>query len=69
MYTDKQKEIVRSYCKWLSNMDWDVFSTFTYRFNIREKQNFNIMTQYSVGEVFKIAEFKLSYVLGDGEYE
>ena len=45
MYTNREREIVRSYGKWLSNMDWDIFSTFTYRFNIREKQNFNIMTK------------------------
>ena len=29
-------------------MDWDIFSTFTYRFNIREKQNFNIYDEGTV---------------------
>ena len=65
MYTNREKEIVRSYGKWLSNMHWDVFSTFTYRFNIREKQNFNIMTKLE--KYLKSQSFL--YVLGNGVYE
>ena len=55
MYTNRERKIVRSYGKWLSNMDWDIFSAFTYRFNKREKQNFNIYDNSTVEiKLFKI---------------
>ena len=63
MYTNKQKEIVRSYGKWLSNMDWNIFSTFTYRFNIREKQNFNIMTKLEKYLKSQSLSFRMFWVM------
>lgn len=44
MYTTKQKEIVKSYGNWLAQTEWDTFSTITYRYDVKEKQNFKIMT-------------------------
>ena len=44
MYIDNQKEIVRSMGNWLGSMPWDAFSTITYRYDVKEKQNFKIMT-------------------------
>ncbi len=44
MYRDNQREIVRSMGNWLGGMPWDIFSTITYRYDIKAKQNFRIMT-------------------------
>ena len=43
MYTNKQREIVKSMGNWLGGMSWDIFSTITYRYDIKPKQNFRIM--------------------------
>ena len=43
MYIENQKEIVRSMGNWLGGMPWDIFSTITYRYDIKAKQNFRIM--------------------------
>ena len=44
MYIGKQREIVRSMGNWLGGMPWDIFSTITYRYDIKAKQNYDIMT-------------------------
>jgi hypothetical protein len=44
MYTQQQSQTVRAMGNWLGGMPWDVFSTITYRHNIKAKQNFRIMT-------------------------
>ena len=44
MYRGNQREIVRSMGDWLGGMPWDIFSTITYRHNIKAKQNYKIMT-------------------------
>ena len=44
MYRGNQKKIVRSMGNWLGGMPWDIFSTITYRYDVKEKQNFKIMT-------------------------
>ena len=44
MYTQQQSKIVTSMGNWLGGMPWDIFSTITYRHNIKAKQNFKIMT-------------------------
>ena len=44
MYRDNQKEIVMSMGNWLGSMPWDIFSTITYRYDIKAKQNYDIMT-------------------------
>lgn len=44
MYRGNQKEIVRSMGNWLGGMPWDTFSTITYKYDIKAKQNFKIMT-------------------------
>ena len=44
MYTHKQRETVKEMSNWLDKMKWDIFSTVTYRYDIKEKQNYNIMT-------------------------
>ena len=43
MYTNKQIEIVKSMGNWLGGMPWDIFSTITYRYDIKPKQNYRIM--------------------------
>ena len=43
MYINKQREIVKSMGNWLGGMPWDIFSTITYRYDIKPKQNFRIM--------------------------
>ena len=44
MYTQPQKEIVRGYADWLKQTTWDIFSTLTYRYDVKAKQNYRIMT-------------------------
>ena len=44
MYTQQQSQTVRAMGNWLGGMPWDIFSTITYRHNIKAKQNFKIMT-------------------------
>ena len=43
MYKIKQKKSVINMGKWLGTMPWDTFSTITYRYDVKEKQNYNIM--------------------------
>ncbi len=44
MYTQQQSQTVRAMGNWLGGMPWDIFSTITYRHNIKAKQNYKIMT-------------------------
>ena len=44
MYTQQQSQTVRAMGNWLGSMPWDIFSTITYRYDIKAKQNFKIMT-------------------------
>ena len=44
MYKENQREIVRSMGNWLGGMPWDIFTTITYRYDIKAKQNYRIMT-------------------------
>ena len=44
MYKIKQKKPVINMGKWLGTMPWDTFSTITYRYDVKEKQNYKIMT-------------------------
>ena len=44
MYVNNQREIVTSMGDWLGKTKWDIFSTITYRYDIKAKQNFRIMT-------------------------
>ena len=44
MYLNNQREIVKSMGNWLGGMPWDIFSTITYRYDIKAKQNYKIMT-------------------------
>ena len=44
MYIENQKEIVRSMGNWLGGMPWDTFSTITYKYDVKAKQNYDIMT-------------------------
>ena len=44
MYTTQQSNVVRGYAQWLQQTTWDIFSTVTYRHDIKPKQNFRIMT-------------------------
>jgi len=43
MYSKNQREIVKSMGNWLGGMPWDIFSTITYRYDIKAKQNYRIM--------------------------
>ena len=44
MYTQQQSQTVRAMGNWLAETKWDIFSTITYRYDIKAKQNFKIMT-------------------------
>ena len=44
MYTQQQRQTVRAMGNWLGSMPWDIFSTITYRYDIKAKQNYKIMT-------------------------
>ena len=44
MYTKQQSQTVRAMGNWLGGMHWDIFSTITYRYDVKAKQNFKIMT-------------------------
>ena len=44
MYTPQQSKIVTSMGNWLGKTKWDYFSTITYRYDVKAKQNFKIMT-------------------------
>ena len=44
MHTPKQRKIVTIMGNWLGKTKWDIFSTITYRYNIKAKQNFRVMT-------------------------
>jgi hypothetical protein len=43
MYTQQQNQVVTSMANWLAETKWDIFSTITYRYDIKEKQNYRIM--------------------------
>ena len=44
MYTHTQRDTIIGYANWLGSMSWDIFSTITYRYDVKEKQNYRIMT-------------------------
>lgn len=44
MYRGNQGQTVRAIGEWLGGMPWDIFSTITYRYDIKANQNFRIMT-------------------------
>ena len=44
MYKENQNKIVTTMGSWLAETKWDVSSTITYRYDVKEKQNFRIMT-------------------------
>lgn len=44
MYTHTQRDTMKGYANWLGSMSWDIFSTVTYRYDVKEKQNYRIMT-------------------------
>ena len=44
MYTPQQSKIVTSMGNWLAETKWDYFSTITYRYDVKLKQNYKIMT-------------------------
>jgi len=43
MYTQQQRKIVTTMGNWLGKTKWDIFSTITFRYDIKEKQNYRIM--------------------------
>ena len=43
MYTQQQRQVVTSMGSWLGKTNWDIFSTITYRYDVKEKQNYRIM--------------------------
>ena len=44
MYTPQQSQTVKQMSNWLAKTKWDYFSTITYRYDVKAKQNFKIMT-------------------------
>ena len=45
MYNQQQRKIVTSMGNWLGETKWDIFSTITYRYDVKAKQNYKIMTE------------------------
>ena len=43
MYTQQQNQVVTSMANWLGKTKWETFSTITYRYDVKEKQNYRIM--------------------------
>jgi hypothetical protein len=43
MYLNNQREIVTSMGDWLGKTKWDIFSTITYRYDVKAEQNRKIM--------------------------
>ena len=43
MYIDNQRQVVKSMASWLAETNWDIFSTITYRYDIKAYQNYRIM--------------------------
>ena len=44
MYKNQQSQTVKQMSNWLCKTNWDYFSTITYRYDVKAKQNFKIMT-------------------------
>jgi hypothetical protein len=44
MYTQQQSKTVIAMGNWLAETKWDTFSTITYRYDVKPKQNFKVMT-------------------------
>ena len=44
MYTQQQSKTVMSMANWLGKTKWDIFSTITYRYDVKPKQNYKVMT-------------------------
>ena len=44
MYTPQQSQTVKQMSNWLVQTNWDYFSTITYRYDVKAKQNLRIMT-------------------------
>ena len=44
MYLNNQSQTVRAMGNWLGGMPWDIFSTITYRYDVKPKQNYRVMT-------------------------
>ena len=44
MYTPQQSKTVKQMSNWLAKTKWDYFSTITYRYDVKSKQNLRIMT-------------------------
>ena len=44
MYTPQQSQTVKQMSNWLVQTNWDYFSTITYRYDVKSKQNLRIMT-------------------------
>jgi len=47
---------------WLGGMPWDTFSTITYRYDIKAKQNYKIMTDLERHLMILEKPFNLFYV-------
>ena len=44
MYKENQKKAVVNMGNWLAETKWDYFSTITYRYDVKPKQNYKVMT-------------------------
>ena len=68
MYTTQQSKVVRGYANWLQETDWDIFSTVTYQYDVKPKQNHRIMM--GVEEYLKSLKnkFKMFWVMEHTNY-
>ena len=58
MYTPKEKRLVTAWAKTLQRTDWDIFSTITYKHDIKPIQNEKIM--YGLEKYLKSLKIKFN---------
>ena len=62
MYTPKQRQTVLEMGKWLASKSWDIFSTITYRYDIKAKIkydiNYHLKSKSLIGDHVKHEPYK-----------
>ena len=69
MYTTQQSKVVRGYANWLQETDWDIFSTVTYQYDVKPKQNHRIMMGVEEYLLSLKLKFKMFWVMEHTNYK
>ena len=62
MYTANTAQLVKGWGDFLGGMEWDFFSTFTYRYDIGVKQNRNMMNKISKALLKTSLDYQVFYM-------